>query len=57
MALTGIRRMNHESNISYALQNGIQLLKKQFSKVERYQKVKGYLRIPREYGMFVAGKE
>lgn len=26
---------NHESNISFTLQNGIQLLKKQFSKVER----------------------
>ena len=27
---------NHESNISFTLQNGILLLKKQFSKVERY---------------------
>lgn len=27
---------NHESNISFTLQNGIPLLKKQFNKVERY---------------------
>jgi len=26
---------NHESNISFSLQNGMQLLKKQFNKVER----------------------
>ncbi len=27
---------NHEDNISFTLQNGMQLLKKQFNKVERY---------------------
>lgn len=89
---------NHESNISFTLQNGMQLLKKQFSKVERRdyedalvidvvedyleyiysmasmqglerkyydillnyfnsKKVNGYLHVPKEYGMFVAGKE
>lgn len=88
---------NHESNISFTLQNGMQLLKKQFSKVERRdyedalaidkvedyleyiysmaslqgldrknydvlldyfnsKKVNGYLHVPKEYGMFVAGK-
>lgn len=87
---------HHESNISFTLQNGMQLLKKQFSKVERRdyedalaidrvedyvdyiysmasmqglerkyydsllnyfnsQKVNGYLHVPKEYGMFVAG--
>ena len=87
---------NHESKISFTLQNGMQLLKKQFEKVERRdyedsleidvvedyveyiysmasmqgleqynillnyfnsQKVNGYLHIPKEYGMFVAGNE
>jgi ubiquinone/menaquinone biosynthesis C-methylase UbiE len=89
---------NHESNISFTLQNGMQLLKKQFGNVERYdyedalkidnvedyleyiysmaslqgldrnkydilrdyfqsKKVDGYLHVPKEYGMFVAGKE
>lgn len=89
---------NHEFNISFTLQNGTQLLGKQFSKVERrdYEdaleidivedyleyiysmasmqglerkyydillnyfnslKVNGYLHVPKEYGMFVAGKE
>lgn len=89
---------NHKSNISFTLQNGMQLLKKQFSRVERRdyedalaidivedyveyiysmasmqglerkyydvllnyfnsKKVNGYLHIPKEYGMFVAGKE
>lgn len=89
---------NHESNISFTLQNGIQLLKMHFAKVERYdyedaleidkvedyleyiysmaslqgldrkkydillnyfnsKKVNGYLHVPKEYGMFVAGKE
>lgn len=89
---------NHESNISFTLQNGMQLLKQQFSKVERCdyedalaidkvedyleyiysmaslqgldrkyydillnyfnsKKVNGYLHVPKEYGMFVAGKE
>lgn len=89
---------NHESNISFTLQNGMQLLEKQFSKVERRdyedaleidvvedyleyiysmasmqglerkyydslldyfnsKKVNGYLNIPKEYGMFVSGKE
>lgn len=89
---------NHESNISFTLQNGMQLLKKQFRKVERRdyedalaidivedyleyiysmasmqglerkyydillnyfnsQKINGYLHVPKEYGMFVAGKE
>ena len=89
---------NHESNISFTLQNGMQLLKKKFGKVERrdYEdalaidivedyleyiysmasmqgldrknydillnyfnslKVNGYLHVPKEYGMFVAGKE
>lgn len=88
---------NHDSNISFTLQNGMQLLKKQFSNVERYdykdaleidkvedyleyiysmasmqglerkyydillnyfilKKVNGYLHVPKEYGMFVAGK-
>lgn len=88
---------NHELNITFTLQNGMQLLKKQFRKVERYdyedaleidkvedyidyiysmaslqgldrnyydrlrnyfnsQKVNGFLHIPKEYGMFVAGK-
>lgn len=32
---------DHESNISFTLQNGMQLLRKQF--------------VPKEYGMFVAG--
>lgn len=89
---------NHESNISFTLQNGMQFLKKQFCKVERRdyedaleidkvedyvdyiysmasmqglgrenyavllnyfnsKKVNGYLHVPKEYGMFVAGKE
>ncbi len=89
---------NKESTISFTLQNGTELLKKQFSKVERRdyedalaidmvedyvdyiysmaslqgldrknydlflnyfnsKKVDGYLHIPKEYGMFVAGKE
>lgn len=89
---------NHESNISFTLQNGMQLLKKYFTKVERYdyedalaidkvedyleyiysmasmqgldkgkydilrnyfnsKKENGYLHVPKEYGMFVAGKE
>lgn len=89
---------NHESNISFTLQNGMQLLKKQFNKVERCdyedalaidivedyleyiysmasmqglerkyydvllnyfnsKKINGYLHVPKEYGMFVAGKE
>lgn len=89
---------NHESGISFTLQNGMQLLEKQFSKVERRdyedaleidkvedylayiysmasmqgldpknydillnyfnsKKVNGYLHVPKEYGMFVAGKE
>lgn len=88
---------NHEFNISFTLQNGMQILKKQFSKVERHdyedaleidkvedylayiysmasmqgldqkyydillnyfnsKKVNGYLHVPKEYGMFVAGK-
>lgn len=88
---------NHDSNISFTLQNGMQLLKKQFSNVERYdykdaleidkvedyleyiysmasmqglerkyydillnyfnlKKVNGYLHVPKEYGMFVAGE-
>ena len=88
---------DHKSNISFTLQNGMQLLKKHFTKVERYnyedaleidkvedyleyiysmasmqgldqkyydsllnyfnsQKVNGYLHVPKEYGMFVAGK-
>ena len=89
---------NHESNISFSLQNGMQLLKKQFNKVERRdyedaleidvvedyleyiysmasmqgleqkyysvlldyfnsKKVNGYLHVPKEYGIFVAGEE
>ena len=89
---------NHESSISFTLQNGMQLLKKQFGKVERRdyedaleidkvedyvdyiysmaslqgldpenyatllnyfnsKKVNGYLHVPKEYGMFVAGEE
>lgn len=89
---------NHEANVSFTLQNGMQLLKKHFGRVKRYdyedallidkvedyleyiysmaslkgldwkyydillnyfhsQKVNGYLHIPKEYGMFVAGKE
>ena len=89
---------NHESNISFTLQNGMQQLEKQFDKVERRdyedaleidrvedyieyiysmasmqgldrekydtllsyfnsKKVNGYLHVPKEYGMFVAGKE
>lgn len=89
---------DHELNISFTLQNGMQILKKQFSKVERCdyedaleidkvedyieyiysmaslvgldrekyavllnyfnsKKVNGYLHIPKEYGMFVAGEE
>ena len=89
---------SHESNISFTLQNGAALLKKQFDKVERRdyedalaidkvedyidyiysmaslqglerskynillnyfqsKKVDGILHIPKEYGMFVAGKE
>lgn len=89
---------NHELNISFTLQNGMQLLKKQFGKVERRdyedaleidviedyleyiysmasmqgleqkyydlllnyfqsQKVNGFLHIPKEYGMFVAGSK
>ena len=88
----------HESNISFTLQNGMELLKKHFSKVERCdyedalaidhvedyleyiysmasmqgfdrknydillnyfnsKKVNGYLHVPKEYGMFVAGEE
>ena len=88
----------HESGISFTLQNGMQILKKQFCNVERRdyedalaidqvedyvdyiysmasmrgldrkyydtlwnhfqsKKVNGYLRVPKEYGMFVAGKE
>lgn len=88
---------NHESGISFTLQNGMPLLKKQFDKVERRdyvdalkidviedyldyiysmasmqgleqkhydtlrnhfnsKKVDGYLHVPKEYGMFVAGK-
>lgn len=88
---------NHESHISFTLQNGAELLKKQFDKVKRRdyedalaidmvedyvdyiysmasmqgldrkyydillnyfnsQKVNGYLHVPKEYGMFVAGK-
>ena len=84
------------TNISFTLQNGAQLLKRQFGKVERYdyedaleidkvedyvdyiysmasmvgldrnkydmllnffnsRKVNGYLHVPKEYGMFVAG--
>lgn len=89
---------NHESSISFTLQNGMSLLRKQFEKVERRdyddsleidvvedyleyiysmasmqgldqkyynillnyfnsKKVNGYLHVPKEYGMFVAGKE
>lgn len=89
---------NHESSISFTLQNGMPLLRKQFEKVERHdyddsleidvvedyleyiysmasmqgldkkyyntllnyfnsKKVNGYLHVPKEYGMFVAGKE
>lgn len=89
---------NHESNISFTLQNGMELLKKQFNKVERRdyedalridkiedyieyiysmasmqgldrnyynallnyfnsKKENGYLHVPKEYGIFVAGKE
>lgn len=88
---------NHESRISFTLQNGMQLLGRHFGKVERRdyedaleidhiedylayiysmaslqgldkgyydilrdyfnsRKVNGYLHIPKEYGMFVAGK-
>lgn len=88
---------DHKSNISFTLQNGMQLLKKHFAKVERRdyedellidkiedyleyiysmaslqglerkyydilrdcfnsKKVNGYLHVPKEYGMFVAGK-
>jgi len=87
---------NHESKMSFTLQNGLHILKEQFGKVERRdyedtleidivedyleyiysmasmqgldrkyynvllnyfnaQKVDGYLHIPKEYGMFVAG--
>lgn len=87
---------NHESNISFSLQNGMGLLQKQFSQVERRdyedaleidnvedyidyiysmasmqgleekyyeilldyfngKKENGYLHVPKEYGMFVAG--
>ncbi len=89
---------DNEINIAFTLQNGMQLLKKQFSKVERRdyedaleienvgdyleyiysmasmqgldrrnydvllkyfnsQKAGGYLHVPKEYGMFVAGNE
>lgn len=89
---------NHEANVSFTLQNGMQLLKRQFDRVKRCdyedallidkvedyleyiysmaslqgldrkyydtllnyfnsQKVNGYLYVPKEYGMFVAGKE
>ncbi len=89
---------NHESNISFTLQNGMQLLQRQFGRVERRdyedaleidkvedyleyiysmasmqgldrkyyeilldyfnsRKVNGYLHVPKEYGMFAAGKE
>ncbi len=88
----------HGSNLSFTLQNGMELLKKQFDRVERRdyedalaidkvedyidyiysmtslqgldpkkynvlldhfntKKEKGFLRIPKEYGMFVAGKQ
>ena len=89
---------HHESQISFTLQNGMQLLKKRFGRVERLdyedaleidrvedyieyiysmasmqgldrdkydtllkffnaKKVDGYLHVPKEYGMFVAGGE
>lgn len=88
---------HHSLNISFTLQNGTELLRKQFAKVERRdyedaleidciedylayiysmaslqgldrgcydilldyfnsRKVNGYLHVPKEYGMFVAGK-
>jgi len=89
---------NHEFKISFTLQNGMQLLQKQFCTVQRCdyedalkidrvedyidyiysmasmvglarkyyevllnhfnsKKVNGYLHVPKEYGMFIAGKE
>ncbi len=51
---------NHESNISFTLQNGIELLKKQFNKVERrdyedalrIDKVEGLYRVYLFYGFY-----